>query len=1110
MSGGFVPRDQETRRRIQEALEENLFVEAGAGTGKTSSLVDRIVALVASGRATLDRVAAITFTEAAAAELRDRAREALERAAADVKRPGEERNRCSRAVADLDRAAIQTLHSFAGSLLRERPLEAGLPPAFETLDQIAADLAFQEAWEAWLDEALDDPALQPTLRLALSLGLRLDHLHEVAQAFHASYDLLEGAAFPDVPLTEPLAARALEDAAGELERLCAFSRNGDSDPLVAHVRGVVGIARRLQGMNPASATTWRVLAESLPLRHSRGRIGDWDTDPETKQNACTRLKALLQELDDQAREDLAKARTACLMPLLRAVREFVLGYAAERKRQGHAEFHDLLVWARDLLRDNLEVRDHFRERYSHLLLDEAQDTDPIQAEIATFLAEEVPPGTPPKARPRRWTEIRLAPGKLFVVGDPKQSIYRFRRADVAVMARFQGSISEQPVRLVQNFRSQRPVVEWVNHLFQAWMQGDSQAAYVPIVHRWEPNTDHPRRPAVWALGGPLEEKYVATVRRQEARAIASLVQRVKAEEWPVLDREATDREGTERFRPAQFKDICILMPQRTALRALELALEDADVPYRLEGASLVFATQEVRDLLNFLRAVDDPADQVALVAALRSPALACSDADLLEFVEAGGRLDFLAEGNQADGPVAEALRILRRYHERRLWVSPAALIEEVVRDRRLLEIALGASRPRERWRRYAFLVGQARAFAEAGGRSLRAFLEWVAGQAKEGARVTEVPVPEADEDAVRVMTVHGAKGLEFPVVVLTGLNFEPSARVDSVLFDREGGEVEVKLGAKDTSFQTPGYEVLAQREEAQELAEDVRLMYVAATRARDHLVVSLYRLAKDQKSRAALIAQHLQGADELWRAVPEEPWSPKASKETEEPEPEDTPEARQRWIDERAQLLRERARPSALAATALARIVKEEAGVPEEPWRRGRAGTPLGRAVHAVLQTVDLATGQGLEDIARAQAAAEGIPHRETEVARLARVALESNTVRRAVASGRWWREVPVAAPLGDTVLEGFIDLLFEEDDGLVVVDYKTDALESAEEITKSMQRYRLQGGAYALALEKAAGRPVKEVVFIFLQPEKEVSVQDLHGAIVDAQTAALAAFSAR
>jgi ATP-dependent exoDNAse (exonuclease V) beta subunit len=504
--------------------------------------------------------------------------------------------------------------------------------------------------------------------------------------------------------------------------------------------------------------------------------------------------------------------------------------------------------------------------------------------------------------------------------------------------------------------------------------------------------------------------------------------------------------------------------------------------------------------------LDDPADQVALVAALRSPALACSDADLLEFVEAGGSLDLLAEGNPTEGPVAEALGVLRGYHEQRMWTPIASLVEEFVRDRRLLEAALGAPRPRERWRRYAFLVAQARVFAEAGRSSLRAFLEWAASQEEEGARVTEVPVPETDEDAVRIMTVHGAKGLEFPIVILTALNFEPSARVDNVLFDRAKGNGEVSLGAAGGRFQTPGYEALAEQEKELSLAEDVRLMYVAATRARDHLVVSLYRTARDTKSRAALIATLMEDADDLWKPVNMDlPPHPTAAQEIEEPRPEDTPEARLQWIEDRKQLLLERARPSSVAATALAQVVKEEAEAPEEPWRRGRAGTNVGRAVHAVLQSVDLETGQGLEDTARAQAAAEGVPDREAEIVRLVRVALESDTVKRAVASGRWWREVPVGAPVGETVLEGFIDLLFEEDGQLVVVDYKTDSLETEEEIAARSGHYRIQAGSYALALQEATGRTVKEVILLFLQPRQEVVLGDV-SALVEEARGALAA----
>jgi len=165
----------------------------------------------------------------------------------------------------------------------------------------------------------------------------------------------------------------------------------------------------------------------------------------------------------------------------------------------------------------------------------------------------------------------------------------------------------------------------------------------------------------------------------------------------------------------------------------------------------------------------------------------------------------------------------------------------------------------------------------------------------------------------------------------------------------------------------------------------------------------------------------------------------------------------------------------------------------------------VGRAVHAVLQSVDLASGQGLEDTARAQAAAEGVPQREAEIVSLVRVALESETVKRAVASGRWWREVPVGAPVGETVLEGFIDLLFEEEGDLVVVDYKTDSLETEEEIAERSGHYRIQAGAYALALQEATGCSVKEVVLLFLQPRQEVVMRDVP-ALMDEARAALAA----
>ena len=1066
MTTNFVPQDQDARVRIREALSETLFVEAGAGTGKTTSLVDRVISLVTTGITTLDRMAVITFTEAAASELRDKIRERLERAATDDDLTEEKRSRCHSGVEDLDRSSIQTLHSFAANLLHERPLEAGLPPSFDVVDPIAGDLAFDELWSAWLDAALDDTELGSLLSMAFSLGLSTNHLRDVAASFHDNYDQLMGADFQDVAMPSSSVITDLTAAAAELQRLCGFSKVQDSDRLFNHVQGVLHSIGRLSDTDPGSPSIYRTLADTLPLRPgNRGRQTDWEIDTVSGQNACAYLKGYLAELDTKITDELAQVRSSVIAPLLRSLQVLVLDYAKDRKLQGKAEFHDLLVWARDLLRDNLEVRDHFRASFTHVLIDEAQDTDPIQAEIAMFLVEQVSGSPPSHERPRTWEDIRPEPGKLFVVGDPKQSIYRFRRADVRQMTRLQEHLGGEPVRLVQNFRSHRPILDWVNHVFSQWMQqGHEQPEYIPLTHRWDMASDDSGRPRVWSLGGPVAESNVDRVRLLETRSIASLVPMIGNGSWQVLDKEWADSTGHARYRPATYSDVCILMPRRTALRELELALDVAGVPYRLEGASLIFDTQEVRDLMNCLRAIDDPADQVSVAAALRSPAFACTDVDLLAFAEAGGRFDYLSADEMPAGPVADGLRSLAAFHGDRLWTSTASLIDGFVRDRLLMQVALDHPRTREQWRRYRFMVEQARAFSAAGGSSLRGFLKWADRQAAEGARVTEVPVPEGDEEAVRVMTVHAAKGLEFPVVILTGLNTRRSSQSDSVLLNRDTGAVEVSTGASSTRFTTPEYDNLAAQEQAMEEDEYVRLLYVAATRARDHLVVSLYRTDRDSSSAAALIPSFIGDEDHLWEPTPEVPDAVQASGEiqrlTDEPNGYSV-EDREQWIEERAQMLQRQGRPNSVAATRLAQIAKEES-TSEEPWKRGRGGTSLGRAVHAVLQTIDLSTGADIEDTARAQSAAEGLPHRESEVAALAQVAVESDVVRRAVASGRLWREVPVAVPLDDGVLEGFIDLLFEEDGCLVIVDYKTDTLE-AEETEDATARYRLLAGSYAL-----------------------------------------------
>ena len=1110
MVADFRPHDDVERRRIRDSLDETLFVEAGAGTGKTTSLVERLIALVSSGTTALPRIAAITFTEAAAAELRERVREQLEAAAAGPNLSDAERERCAQGVQDLDQASIQTLHGFAAALLMEKPLEAGLPPSFQVVDEIAGEIEFQEVWSAWLDKALDGSESVPRLPIALSLGLTPEHMRIIALRFHENYDLLDGPSLHDVSMPGPKIIRELVNAANELGRLCEYSMIGQSDAMYDHVQSKLGSIRRLSGMEADSMSAYRLLFGMLPLRQNSGRQADWAVDPRTGENACKYLKSWLSQLHERTEEELSAVRRSALMPLLRALKMLVLDYAADRKRQGRAGFHDLLVWARDLLSDDTAVREHFGRRFSHLLIDEVQDTDPLQAEIAMFLAESAEHTSQYGERPRNWEQIVPERGKLFVVGDPKQSIYRFRRADVRQMARLQQRMGGDTVRLVQNFRSQKPLIDWVNNLFEQWMSADrDQAEYVPLTHRWEAETGHPMGPRVWWLGEAVAGS-IDPVRDRESKAISGLLRNLVADRWQVLDRDETDASGREVYRAARYADVCILMPRRTGLRVLELALDSTDVPYRLEGASLIFTTQEVRDLLNCLRAIDDPEDQVATVAALRSPAFSCTDVELLRFREAGGNFSCLSDASPADGAVASALKALAEYHRIRLWTSPASLIDRFIRDRLLMEAALDHPRTREQWRRYRFIVEQARAFAEAGGNTLRSFLGWTDRRAEEGARVTETPVPDRDEDAVRIMTVHGAKGLEFPIVVLTGINARDRRTAESVIFDRDSSGLEANVGPSGRSFKTSGYDAEIEEYNRMEAAERVRLLYVAATRARDHLVMSMYRQERTT-STASTIARLLDGRDDLWNRVtvtgpPSLP--PPRSKLDVVDLKMHSLEAREQWRHDMKQLLRKQGHPSSVSATALDGQSEQEPGVEaidaDEPWRRGRAGTQVGRAVHAVLQTIDLVTGAGIDETARAQAAAEGIPNREADIARLARVAVKSDIVRRATASDRFWREVPAGVPVGDGVLQGFIDLLFEEDDGLVVVDYKTDSVE-AHEVESAVSRYRLQAGSYALMAASATRKPVKEVIFLFLQPDREVTLTNVSQLAEAARSAAAA-----
>jgi ATP-dependent helicase/nuclease subunit A len=407
----------------------------------------------------------------------------------------------------------------------------------------------------------------------------------------------------------------------------------------------------------------------------------------------------------------------------------------------------------------------------------------------------------------------------------------------------------------------------------------------------------------------------------------------------------------------------------------------------------------------------------------------------------------------------------------------------------MLEASFDRARPRERWRRLRFVVEQARAFTQSGGSSLRSYLNWMERQADEGARTVEVPVPETDEDAVRIMTVHASKGLEFPITILASLGSSGGRGSGPVLIDRNTGEIEVRLGATGGDFfETNGFGLARKLEADADEAERIRLAYVAATRAKDHLVVSLFRASTTgaDKSYSALLEQFCSSEPSLWEEatpeVAEEPVAPALGPELSLAE---FATRRNVWQEQRDAAIVAGSRPEAEAVSTISSLTEKEIDEDAPAYRTGRGGTNLGRAVHGVLQSIDLATGAGLDETSKAQAAAEGIPDRADEIAGLVRTALESTVVKRAVASGNFHREVFVSIPLGGRLVEGFIDLLFEESDGLVIVDYKTDSIKAAD-VEKAKDAHEVQVGLYTLAARETTGKTVHEAVLLFLRPNAE------------------------
>ncbi len=1160
--------DQAARDAIATDLDATLVVEAAAGTGKTTELVKRILRVLGTGRAEVGAIVAVTFTEKAAGELKLRLREALERertVAADE----QTRQRLDKALASLEEAHVSTIHGFCAELLRERPVEARVDPLFSVLTEGQARRLFDEAFDAWLQERLADPPAAVRRALRRSAGLLFGA--QAAPRAGGPIDRLRGAAwelggwrdFP-TPWTRPPFDRetAIDRVVSALH---AFAQLSDRpsyakdylclDTAPARHLSLEILARQEQPEPDVAEYDWLEarlvdLSRDRTFAKARRGRGAGYRDGVSRAAVLEALDALRASLDGfrlDADADLAAGLQSELQDALGR-------YERAKARAGALDFLDLLLKTRDLVQGDAAVRRGFQSRFTHLFVDEFQDTDPLQAEILLLLAASDPAESD-------WRSAMPVPGRLFIVGDPKQSIYRFRRADVGIYREVCERLERRGARrlhLTTSFRSVPQIQACINAAFAPVMTGDAftlQADYVPLTPC---RGGDPAQPAVVAL--PVPAPYAT--RNVSAIAIEKSLPDATGAfvDW-VINRsgwQVTERSG-DRPVPVAARHICILFRrflsfgEDVTLRYVQ-ALEARGVRHVLVGGKTFHEREEVEALRAALAAIEWPDDELSVFATLRGGFFAIGDDELLEWKQGDRGRGFgvlhpfriPADLPLPLAPIGEALRVLQRLHRRRNYVPLAETIHELMHVTRAHVGLVLRSAGEQALANVLHVAELARQYEAGGGISFRGFVDELR-LAAENAQAAEAPILEEGSDGVRLMTVHKAKGLEFPVVILADPTCKLARAEAGRWLDPAHGLCALKLGGW-----APVDLLLHDGEEAaRDRAEAERLTYVAATRARDLLVIpvigdGLYEggwldplmpavyppEAQRRQPAAAAGCPGFTSKDSVVNRPDGDPatpltvapgshrfpgsadsgydvvwWDPHALnlgaassfglrrddlivRDGDPAAVAARLDAYETWRSGRAAVVARASVPGTRVQTATAWAAQAardgvdaaiaaaaQVEVVELPGAAGRPRGPrFGTLVHAVLATVPLDAGmEAIERTARIQGRLVLADEAEVRAATLVvSSVLQHELIARARAAKTRMRETPVTWLQDDGVLiEGVLDLAFEDEAGTTVVDFKTD-----HELAAGEARYRAQVQQYVAAVSRATGRPAAGVLF--------------------------------
>jgi ATP-dependent helicase/nuclease subunit A len=1125
-----IPDDSLERERAATTFDRNVVVTAGAGTGKTTLLVDRLIHLVLreADPVRITEIVALTFTKKAAAEIRLRLRERLqtlldlslenETGNPSVQRTrkdllslmdryhlnkGEVDRRSRDCLRNLERSEIGTIHSFAGTLLRLFPLEAGLDPHFQEDDGERFERYFEEHWDVWLDQELSSASPRRDRWKRVLNRIPLAHLRELSAALCSE----------NIPLTS----------------LAGFLREGPIPVAIRDpFRHLVNSANVLLEGHPGERQVERLLRAAarviqalLDSGDGPPRPSDEDRDLLLTSNRPAPPKGWdSQEMDEalgvirvagnllRIEPEISGILMDILLPFVRDCREGFL-------KTGFISFDGLLIRARDLVRDHPDVREELKRRFKAVLVDEFQDTDPLQYEILLYLAEQ------PGHRSRHWRDIRLTPGKIFVVGDPKQSIYAFRRADIEAYLYVVRDVIEGQdgihCSLTTNFRSHEGILKPVNGICDALIRPRPglQPDYVGIhpspdregSDSGEGSSSFPFRGVKLRLvQSGTGEMDAHTARRLEGESLARWLSEEVLGKAVIFNKEG-------QAVPVRSGDVALLMRTLTHAHHYLEPLRRRGIRFVVEGEKHFYATQEVIDAVNLLRTVDNPFDTVALVGILRSPVGGCEDRRIYD-LHRRGLLDYRIVA-KPENPAGKGLEpeerelygVLCRLHETTPSLPVGEAVSRIFDETFLLLTAAHSFHGEQAVSNLEKIRQIAAEMGQEGAGTLKEVIARLTRRVDEVAEEGESALSEETVDAVKIMSVHKAKGLEFPVVILAGchggMNRDERKSVE-VHHDWSTGTVGLRVGdCRDL----PSI-ALSEKKRLREIEEEKRVLYVAMTRAREHLTLSGAVVGKTGTgSFLSMIREQLTGiateeGDGIvtigegrmeWKVVTETLQPIQEKKTTEIPDSPDVPWASYvaEWKQRFQQYELAVRNPYFATPTLLKQMEEREYGDFQPGRPEGGGVFPpalLGQWAHRFLQEWDFENGPDMF-AERLSSFYERYPC--PDVADMELFQSELNSIFKGFFKSDAYRELQRVQILGreipflfrweGQILEGVIDLLYEKQGELYIADYKTDKTDGKDP-ARIAESYRHPIRIYTEAVRRSLHREPAGFHLIFLR----------------------------